>query len=61
MNKEAKQDLARWVHITANGVYTLVLNVAKMTVVLGKLLFDTLYAWMVANPQKEGSNVRSSR
>lgn len=61
MNEEAKQDLARWVRITANAVYTLVLNVAKMTVVLGKLLFDTLYTWMVANSQKEGSNVRSSR
>ena len=61
MNEEAKQDLARWVRITANAVYTLVLNVAKMTVVLGKLLFDTLYTWMVANAQKEGSNVRSSR
>ena len=61
MNEEAKQDLARWVLITANAVYTLVLNVAKMTVVLGKLLFDTLYTWMVANSQKEGSNVRSSR
>lgn len=61
MNEEAKQDLAKWVRITANAVYTLVLNVAKMTVVLGKVLFDTLYAWMVANSQKEGSNVRSSR
>ena len=61
MNEEAKQDLARWVRITANAVYTLVLNVAKMTVVLGKLLFDTLYTWMVANSQNEGSNVRSSR